>query len=118
VRGLPWRSRADLIAACPGSFICLECMNDTQKRQLEDDLRSAEEIHRSMQPRVSPLNGSWGIGIDYRPSRILSGDFYDLVLRDPAKNLALTIGDVVAHSCWPSQDQPSGDPAHTSPTVL
>jgi sigma-B regulation protein RsbU (phosphoserine phosphatase) len=71
-------------------------MGDAEKRELEDDLRLAQEVNRSLLPRAVPDTSSWEIGIHYKPSRILSGDFYDIIttatLRDGA--LGIAIGDV------------------------
>ncbi len=83
----------ELLTFSPERDVCLDCMNENQKRQLEDDLRVTQEMNRAMLPRVVPDIGPWDIGIHYRPSRILSGDFYDIIRRSP-DTIALAVGDV------------------------
>jgi sigma-B regulation protein RsbU (phosphoserine phosphatase) len=69
-------------------------MGDSERRQLEDDLRQAQEVNRALLPRVVPGNGGWEIGIHYTPSRILSGDFYDVRYLSEKASMTLTVGDV------------------------
>ena len=85
----------ELLSVYPSARICLDCMAEPDLRALEDDLQVAQEVNRSLLPRRLPLNGSWEVGVHYRPSRILSGDFYDFLPRpgiDPA--LSIAVGDV------------------------
>jgi sigma-B regulation protein RsbU (phosphoserine phosphatase) len=84
----------ELLAARPDTRICLECMDEAERHQLEEDLQLAQEINRSMMPRAAPEIGSWELGIHYRPSRILSGDFYDVIIQRSSNEVALAVGDV------------------------
>jgi sigma-B regulation protein RsbU (phosphoserine phosphatase) len=83
----------ELLTSSPEREVCLDCMNESQKRQLEDDLRVTQEMNQAMLPRLAPEIGPWDIGIHYRPNRILSGDFYDVIRRSP-DTVALAMGDV------------------------
>ena len=78
----------------PQARICLDCMAERDLRALEDDLALAQEENESLLPRRLPQDGAWEIGIHYRPSRILSGDFYDFMARPEPGALALAVGDV------------------------
>ncbi len=84
----------ELIAVEPTADVCLECMSDDERHQLQDDLREAQAVNRSLQSKVFSRNGSWEVGIHYAASRILSGDFYDLVVHESDKRLSLSVGDV------------------------
>jgi len=88
------RLERELFIARPDSKICLDCMGDAEKRELEDDLRLAQEVNRSLMPRAVPDTGSWDIGIHYEPSRILSGDFYDIMASPRDGAVGIAIGDV------------------------
>jgi sigma-B regulation protein RsbU (phosphoserine phosphatase) len=88
------RLERELAAVRPDSPVCLECMEDSERRQLEADLRQAQEVNRELLPRTLPDNGRWELGIHYAPSRILSGDFYDVRFVPEKKSLILTVGDV------------------------
>lgn len=84
----------ELIAVEPSADVCLECMSDDERGQLQDDLREAQAVNRSLQSKVFTRNGSWEMGIHYAPSRILSGDFYDLVVHETDQRISLSVGDV------------------------
>jgi sigma-B regulation protein RsbU (phosphoserine phosphatase) len=84
----------ELIAVEPAVDVCLECMSDDERHQLQDDLREAQAVNRSLQTKVFTRNGSWEVGIHYAASRILSGDFYDLVVHESDQRLSLSVGDV------------------------
>lgn len=83
----------ELLAVSPDRGVCLDCMNEEQKRLLEKDLQVTQEMNRSMLPRTVPDMDSWDLGIHYLPSRILSGDFYDII-RQSEDSVALAVGDV------------------------
>jgi sigma-B regulation protein RsbU (phosphoserine phosphatase) len=84
----------ELAVVCPDLTFCLGCMGDSEKRQLEDDLRQVQEVNRALLPRVPRGNGGWEIGVHYTPSRILSGDFYDVVYQAEPERMTVTLGDV------------------------
>ncbi len=84
----------EVLLGSPTSNLCLECMKETDIRRLEDDLRVAREVDRSLMPRRIPSNESFGFGVHYRPSRILSGDFYDFLSQPDSKSVGILIGDV------------------------
>jgi len=48
----------------------------------------------SLLPRRIPSNESIRFGVHYRPSRILSGDFYDFLTQSDPKSVGILIGDV------------------------
>jgi sigma-B regulation protein RsbU (phosphoserine phosphatase) len=85
---------AELLAVYPQARICLDCMQEQELRALENDLTVAQEVNASLLPRRLPQDGAWEVGVHYRPSRILSGDFYDFIERPEPATLALAIGDV------------------------
>ena len=84
----------ELISVFPESNICLDCMEVSEKRQLEEDLRMTQEINKSLLSRFDLRSGSWEVGIHYHSSRILSGDFYDVVFDPSSRVLAIALGDV------------------------
>lgn len=84
----------ELLAVCPTAAVCLECMAPTDIRKLEDDLRVAQEVSRSLLPRRLPRSETVEFGVEYRPSRILSGDFYDVLRTGEGERTTLVIGDV------------------------
>jgi phosphoserine phosphatase RsbU/P len=84
----------DVLLGSPTATLCLDCMRESDLRKLEDDLRVAREVDQSLLPRRLPSTELFQFGVHYRPSRILSGDFYDFLGRSGSKKVGLLVGDV------------------------
>ena len=91
----------DVLLGSPTATLCLECMGENDLRILEDDLRETREVDRSLLPRRIPSTDSFKFGVHYRPSRILSGDFYDFLGRPGSKKVGLLVGDVAGKGIPP-----------------
>lgn len=83
----------ELVSIYPSSQVCLDCMAKTERAQLEDDLNQVQQLDRALLPNLPLVNG-WEVGLHYRPSRLLSGDFYDVRTEDDGR-LTLVVGDVM-----------------------
>ncbi len=64
-----------------------------ERRRVEQELALAEETQRSLLPRSLPHFGSFRIHVSCRPTRHLSGDFYDFIPVDTGE-LAGLVADV------------------------
>jgi sigma-B regulation protein RsbU (phosphoserine phosphatase) len=84
----------EVLLGSPTTSLCLECMEEVDLRKLEDDLRVAQEVDQSLLPRRIPSTESFHFGVHYRPSRILSGDFYDFLVQPDSNKVGLLIGDI------------------------
>jgi len=64
-----------------------------ERERIEQELRTAQDIQRSLLPKDVPLLPGWQIAPYYQPAREVGGDFYDFL---PFANgrLGLVIGDV------------------------
>lgn len=83
----------ELVAVYPRSQVCLECMPETERAQLERELNQVQDLDRERLPDLPRVPG-WDLGLHYRPSRLLSGDFYD-VRAEKDGRLTLLVGDVM-----------------------
>ena len=83
----------ELASIYPSSRVCLECMKQTELAQLEHDLNQVQQLDRARLPELPKVDG-WDVGLHYRPSRLLSGDFYD-VCDEKEGQLTLVVGDVM-----------------------
>lgn len=83
----------ELAAVYPSSRVCLECMPKTELARLEHDLNQVQQLDRALLPSLASVDG-WDVGLHYRPSRLLSGDFYDVRSEDDGR-LTLLVGDVM-----------------------
>src|SRR6266849_9314325 len=64
-----------------------------ERERIEQELRTAQDIQRSLLPEDVPLLPGWQVAPYYQPAREVGGDFYDFL---PFANgrLGLVIGDV------------------------
>ncbi len=83
----------ELLSVYPSSQVCLDCMAKVDRARLEKELNQVRDLDRSLLPDVPALSG-WDVGLHYRPSRLLSGDFYDVRAEQDGR-LTLLIGDVM-----------------------
>ncbi len=65
----------------------------SDKRRLEDELRTASEIQRILLPKKSPGLSDYGVAAFYKAARLVSGDYYDYVPIDD-DHFGVAIGDV------------------------
>jgi serine phosphatase RsbU (regulator of sigma subunit) len=63
-----------------------------EKRRLEEDIKTAAEIQRSLLPRCAPSLPGYGVSGSNRPCRTVGGDYYDFML-DHGR-LLFGVGDV------------------------
>jgi sigma-B regulation protein RsbU (phosphoserine phosphatase) len=63
-----------------------------EKRRLEEDVRVAAEVQRSLLPRASPHIDGYDLTGSTRPCHAVGGDYYDLLVLD--HRLLLCLGDV------------------------
>jgi len=83
---------ADRLMADPLLRFCLDHLSPAEQRALEQDLQLAARVQQGMLPDVSRVNGTWQVAYSYRPARIVSGDYCDLVSIDG--DLYFMLGDV------------------------
>ena len=83
----------ELVSIYPSSQVCLDCMPKSERTQLEKDLNQVQQLDRALLPNLPVVNG-WDVGLHYRPSRLLSGDFYD-VREEGDGRLTIVVGDVM-----------------------
>ncbi len=84
----------ELVAIYPASEVCLDCMPRLELQKLEEELNQVQVLDRAALPEL-PRLPAWEVGLHYRPSRILSGDFYDLRPDENGQRLSLLLGDVM-----------------------
>jgi sigma-B regulation protein RsbU (phosphoserine phosphatase) len=63
-------------------------------RQLENDLRAAEQVGHAMSSVPTALGPFWDVGVHDWPARLISGDFFDLSPSTEGVRVAVTMGDV------------------------
>lgn len=82
----------ELVSIYPTSEVCLDCMPQVEKERLQKDLNQAQRLDRELLPQI-PLVPGWEVGLHYRASRLISGDFYDV--RAEGSRVTLLLGDVM-----------------------
>ncbi len=78
------------------STICLDCLSENQRRELEFELEFSSEIQRALLPQRPPDIPGLDVGAFSRPAQIIGGDYFDFFqFKNGAHGLA--IADVSGH---------------------
>lgn len=86
---------ADRLAADPLVTVCLECLPEAGRRELERDLESAARVQRALLPETQVRHSGWEIAFLWEPLGAVSGDHVDILLpRHGEESLHLLLGDV------------------------
>ena len=83
---------SDRLIADPLARFCLDHLTVPEQRALEQDLQLAGRVQRALLPDAARITGPWEVAYSYRPARIVSGDYCDLVSLDG--DLYFMLGDV------------------------
>jgi sigma-B regulation protein RsbU (phosphoserine phosphatase) len=76
----------------PLTRVCLECLNPSEQRALEQDLALAARIQAGFLPEPDIAAAGWQVSYHYQPARLVSGDYCDLVHN--GQDLYFMVGDV------------------------
>jgi sigma-B regulation protein RsbU (phosphoserine phosphatase) len=76
----------------PLTRVCLDCLNPSEQRALEQDLELAARIQAGLLPRPDISAGGWQVSYHYQPARLVSGDYCDVVPH--GQDLYFMLGDV------------------------
>lgn len=69
----------DRLLADPLVRFCLDHLSPDEQRSLEMDLELASRIQRGLLPAEDLVVDGWEIGYHYRPARVVSGDYCDVI---------------------------------------
>jgi len=83
----------DRLLADPLLCLCLDHLNPSQQRSLEEDLVLASRIQKGLLPRQNLAQTGWQTSYLYRPAALVSGDYCDLVSGEDGA-LYFVLGDV------------------------
>lgn len=84
----------DRVQADPLVRFCLDHLDSTQKKALEQDLHLASRIQQAMLPQNDLVFNDWQIYYRYEPAGAVSGDYCDLVDMKNSKDMLFILGDV------------------------
>jgi sigma-B regulation protein RsbU (phosphoserine phosphatase) len=73
--------------------VCLDCLTEPERRQLEAELEFSSEIQRALLPQQAPSIPGLDIGAFSRPAQIIGGDYFDF-FRFKSGSYGLVIADV------------------------
>jgi sigma-B regulation protein RsbU (phosphoserine phosphatase) len=83
---------AERLLADPLAQLCLDCLNPSEQRALEQDLALAARMQAGLLPAQDSAAAGWKASYHYEPARLVSGDYCDLV--PFGKDLYFMVGDV------------------------
>jgi sigma-B regulation protein RsbU (phosphoserine phosphatase) len=82
------------LLADPLLRFCLDHLSASERRELEDDLRLAREIQRSLLPPCELSAAGWEACYHYRAASAIGGDYCDLIPCGAGSSLFFLTGDV------------------------
>ena len=82
----------DRLIVNPLITVCLDHLDEHQRRSLETDLDLANKIQRSMLPKMKSAGEGWDVYYHYEPAGAVSGDYCDIIECD--NNSYFVLGDV------------------------
>jgi sigma-B regulation protein RsbU (phosphoserine phosphatase) len=86
------------IIADPLVTLCIDCLSEVQRRQLERDIELANQIQKGLLPRPDFTAPNWKVSYHYEPAGVVSGDYCDLIEDrhngDGTTGLYFILGDV------------------------
>ena len=83
---------SDRLIADPLARFCLDHLPPSEQRALEQDLQLAARVQQGLLPNPACSTRAWDVAYAYRPARIVSGDYCDLVPMNG--DLFFMVGDV------------------------
>ena len=86
---------SDRLEEDPLVTVCLECLSETERRALEQDLAGAARVQRALLPRSELERDGWQIAWLWEPKGAVSGDYVDLLPEAGGGSIDLLLGDVV-----------------------
>jgi sigma-B regulation protein RsbU (phosphoserine phosphatase) len=76
--------------------VCLGCLSDEQRHQLESELELSQTVQRALMPQEVPSIPGLEVAAFSRPAQIVGGDYFDFIPLEDGTH-ALTIADAVGH---------------------
>lgn len=76
--------------------ICLSCLSDDERHQLETELELSQTVQRALMPQESPAIPGMEVAAFSRPTQIVSGDYFDFIPLDDG-SYGVTIADAMGH---------------------
>ncbi|MGC2311573.1 MAG: SpoIIE family protein phosphatase, partial [Candidatus Acidiferrales bacterium] len=82
------------VIADPLVRLCLDHLNEEQRRALEQDLELASGVQRALLPPHDIAASGWKLHYCYEPAGIVSGDYCDVIPDGAAGDVFFALGDV------------------------
>lgn len=82
----------DRLMTDPLVKLCLDCLNPSEQRALEQDLTLAARIQAGLLPRADVSAAGWNVAFHYQAAGLVSGDYCDLMPH--GNDLYFMVGDV------------------------
>lgn len=76
--------------------VCLDCLSETERRNLETELEFSSEVQRALLPQQAPSIPGLDIAAFSRPAQIVGGDYFDFI-QFRNGTYGLVIADVMGH---------------------
>jgi len=81
----------------PVRRVCLDCISDEERAELEEDLFLASKIHRALLPQIIPEINGFDMEVTSIPATNIGGDYYDFIRGVDGESIRVTIADAMGH---------------------
>lgn len=79
----------------PAATVCLDCISDQEKKQLEEELHLASKIHRALLPQAIERIDGFEVVAKSIAARTVGGDYYDFLPGSSEGGARVIIADVM-----------------------
>ncbi|MEW5922540.1 MAG: SpoIIE family protein phosphatase [Candidatus Zixiibacteriota bacterium] len=77
----------------PAAQVCLDCISDEEKEQLEEELFLASKIHRALLPQTVAEIDGFEVAVRSIAARNVGGDYYDFLPAIDGRSIKVVIAD-------------------------
>lgn len=81
----------------PVTQICIDCITDAEKAELENDLFLAGKVHRALLPQTIPEIAGFDIEAKSHAASAIGGDYYDFIKGSNGDMTRVVIADAMGH---------------------
>jgi sigma-B regulation protein RsbU (phosphoserine phosphatase) len=78
------------------STVCLDCLSEPERRELETELALSQTVQRALLPQSAPSIPGLEVAAFSRPAQIVGGDYFDFIPLEDGTH-GLTIADAMGH---------------------
>lgn len=85
----------DRLEIQPAAQICLDCISQQERTELEEDLHLASKVHRALLPQTVARIDGFEVAVKSLAARVVGGDYYDFLPGSHDDSARIIIADTM-----------------------